>query len=189
MTDVERWLPVVGFEGSYEVSDHGRVRGLDRIGAAGQRVAGRVLTPTPNSHGYPAVTLYGNGLRRVGKVHRLVLEAFVGPCPDGMEACHGPDRDQTNNRLSNLRWGTSSENNFDRVRHGTHPRARWTHCPRRHPLAAPNLIPASVRRGYRNCLACDRARKHLRRRPDAGDLQTISDQKFAQIIAAAESAA
>ena len=52
-------------------------------------------------------------------VHRLVLEAFVGPCPEGLEACHSPDRDRTNNRLSNLRWGTREDNEADKVAHGT----------------------------------------------------------------------
>lgn len=52
-------------------------------------------------------------------VHRLVLEAFVGPCPDGHQACHG-DRDTSNNRLTNLRWGTYRENHEDKVKHGTH---------------------------------------------------------------------
>ena len=48
-------------------------------------------------------------------VHRLVLLAFVGPCPVGMEGCHF-DNDATNNRLSNLRWDTLSNNQKDRVR-------------------------------------------------------------------------
>lgn len=51
-------------------------------------------------------------------IHRLVLEAFVGPCPVGMEACHG-DGNPRNNRLSNLRWDTKKANQADRIRHGT----------------------------------------------------------------------
>lgn len=59
--------------------------------------------------------------KRVSKlVHRIVLEAFVGPCPDGMEGCHGPDSDKSNNRLSNLRWDTRTENNRDCEREGNH---------------------------------------------------------------------
>lgn len=51
-------------------------------------------------------------------IHRLVLEAFVGPRPDGLEARHR-DGDPTNNRLDNLLWGTSSDNENDKRRHGT----------------------------------------------------------------------
>ena len=53
------------------------------------------------------------------RVSRLVLEAFVGPCPEGMEACHFPDRDTRNNRLENLRWDTPRSNQADRKIHGT----------------------------------------------------------------------
>lgn len=63
------------------------------------------------------------GLKRIGHnipllVHRLVLEAFVGPCPGGME-CRHLDGNPRNNNLSNLKWGTRSENQQDSVRHGT----------------------------------------------------------------------
>lgn len=50
-------------------------------------------------------------------VHRLVLEAFIGPCPPGMEACHN-DGNPRNNALSNLRWDTSENNSADKIRHG-----------------------------------------------------------------------
>jgi hypothetical protein len=53
-------------------------------------------------------------------VHRLVLEAFVGPCPEGMEACHN-NGDPADNRLENLRWDTRSANAKDKVRHGRCP--------------------------------------------------------------------
>lgn len=52
-------------------------------------------------------------------VHRLVLEAFVGPCPPGMECRHFPDRDPTNNRLDNLSWATRKQNMEDKASHGT----------------------------------------------------------------------
>jgi hypothetical protein len=52
-------------------------------------------------------------------VHLLVLETFVGPCPDGMEARHFPDNDPANNRLGNLQWSTHAENIADKVTHGT----------------------------------------------------------------------
>jgi hypothetical protein len=61
----------------------------------------------------------GDGSRKRFLVHRLVLLAFVGPCPEGMECRHFPDRDVTNNNLDNLQWGTKEENAADKVIHGT----------------------------------------------------------------------
>lgn len=61
-------------------------------------------------------------------VHRLVLEAFVGPCPEGMEACHGPVNDASCNRLDNLRWGTKVSNSDDKKLSGTYlsgERIKW----------------------------------------------------------------
>lgn len=52
-------------------------------------------------------------------IHQLVLEAFVGACPEGMEARHFPDRDTSNNRLENLRWATHQQNIDDKKFHGT----------------------------------------------------------------------
>lgn len=66
------------------------------------------------------VRLYGTGIQRVEYLYRLVLEAFVGPCPDGMEACHYPDDDPSNCRLDNLRWDTPAGNGRDKKQHGTH---------------------------------------------------------------------
>lgn len=60
-----------------------------------------------------------NPSRKARRVSRLVLEAFVGPCPPGMEACHFPDRNPSNNRLENLRWDTAEANQADRRFHGT----------------------------------------------------------------------
>ena len=67
--------------------------------------------------GYFIVTLLGKPRR----VHRLVLRAFVGEPPPGMECCH-EDGNRTNPALSNLRWDTRKNNNADRLRHGTSPR-------------------------------------------------------------------
>lgn len=119
---VEQWRPVVGHEGHYEVSDWGRVRSLDRMvssGSGGQLrfCKGQILRPGRKSSGHVSVAL-GRGNSR--DVHRLVLESFVGPCPDGLEALHSDD-DGSNNRLSNLRWGTRGDNLVDAVRNGRRP--------------------------------------------------------------------
>lgn len=127
----ERWLPVVGYEGLYEVSDLGRVRSLDRhVRSRFQTrlVKGRVLTPDVDQHGYLRVCLSVAQRKRHHQVHRLVLLAFRGPCPEGMQACHFPDRDPENSRLSNLRWDTPAGNYNDKKKHGTAPigeRNRW----------------------------------------------------------------
>ncbi len=69
--------------------------------------------------GYKRVSLRdGAGRRTVRLVHQLVLEAFVGPA-DGRFALHN-DGNQRNNRLSNLRYGTQSDNMKDAIKHGTH---------------------------------------------------------------------
>ncbi len=63
------------------------------------------------------VGILKNGVRRTCKVHHLVLEAFVGPRPEGME-CRHLNGDPFDNRPENLAWGTRSENALDKVRHG-----------------------------------------------------------------------
>jgi len=119
---VERWLPVVGYEGFYEVSSHGRVRSIDReLLYADGRVCvwkGRILRQSLSAHKYPKVALSKNCVQQTLCVHRLVLAAFVGPRPDGMEGCHN-DGNPMNNHFSNLRWDTPISNNRDKEHHGT----------------------------------------------------------------------
>ena len=80
----------------------------------------RVNTRAKNKYGHQRVLLCNGGYRKCVAVHRLVLAAFVGACPEGMECCHlnGNARD---NRLVNLCWGTRSRNSEDTRRHGTNP--------------------------------------------------------------------
>lgn len=69
--------------------------------------------------GYPSAFIYNTeGVQVPRLVHRLVLEAFVGPCPDGMECCHN-NGVRSDNRLENLRWDTRKANGQDRIKHGT----------------------------------------------------------------------
>lgn len=119
----ERWLPVRGYEGLYEVSDLGRVRSLDRIVSGPRTWRGRILTPTLNNVGYLGVML-SDGIRGVvlRRVHRLVLDAFCRPPRPGEQANHR-DFNKTNNRLENLEWTTPRENHAHakaggRIAHG-----------------------------------------------------------------------
>lgn len=152
MNGVERWLPVIGYEGSYEVSDFGRVRSLDRINSRGHSLTGRVLSPCPNTSGHLQVPISAGCIQRLFQVHRLVLTAFVGPCPAGMEGCHW-NGDPTDNRAANLRWDTQSANTLDSIRHGTHPQAGKTHCLQGHSYSGENLYirPKGDGRGCKEC--------------------------------------
>lgn len=114
----EQWKQIPGYPG-YEVSDQGRVRSVDRYveTSNGQRrfYRGQMLRPgRMNEQGHVSVAL---GKRNSVCVHVAVLTAFKGPCPPGCEGLHG-DGDGSNNRLTNLRWGTRSENNRDITRAG-----------------------------------------------------------------------
>jgi hypothetical protein len=73
--------------------------------------------------GYRSVTLKTTDPPRKTPflVHRLILEAFVGPCPPGLECRHYPDRDKLNCRIDNLHWGTHTANQDDKIEHGTDP--------------------------------------------------------------------
>ena len=192
MSAVERWKPVNGYEGIYEVSSHGRVRSLDRTvtRSGGQvRRKGKVLRATLNPGGYPVVSLYRQGRPKNRYVHALVAEAFFGTRPKGMEVCHN-DGDPTNNHLDNLRYGTSSDNELDKVRHGTHYNAAKTHCPRGHELFAENIPPRIAKLGRRQCLACVRARARVQRRPELKpQLEAIADIYFNAILNSRKNAA
>lgn len=116
----ERWLSVVGYEDHYEISDIGRVRSI-RTNFGNRR--SRVLKVRPTHDGYGYVELSRDNVQRKRKVHHLVLEAFVGPRPAGMLACHDDD-DGMNNRLGNLRWDTPRSNYDDVVVSGAHKGSR-----------------------------------------------------------------
>jgi hypothetical protein len=132
----EIWQPIPDFPG-YEVSDHGRVRSYwRRVGLGRGRGFKSIMVPKPQSilranlqAGYPSVCLSRNRTRPRIRVHRLVLLAFVGPCPPGMECCH-KDGIRANVCLINLRWDTRGSNNLDRIRHGTGPHHQGMDHPR-----------------------------------------------------------
>ena len=86
--------------------------------------AWRIKKPTISR--YCHVALFGSFGNKTMGVHRAVLLAFVGECPDGMQCLHG-DGNRHNNRLQNLRWGTPKENCEDRQRHGTQAKGETQH--------------------------------------------------------------
>jgi hypothetical protein len=143
----------VGYEARYEVSDLGRVRALPRVDAQGGHRKLRLFKPSRmDAWGHRGVKLRRDGVARSRYVHHLVLEAFVGPCPPGMVACHWNDVPD-DNRLSNLRWATKSENRLDCVRNGGDHNASKTDCVRGHQFTSENT---TLRNGRRHCRECQR---------------------------------
>lgn len=144
------------------MSSAGEVRSLDRLSASGNRLRGKPLAPRTTLAGYPIADLWRDGKPQTFRVHRLVLAAFVGPCPPGMEGCHD-DGDPSNNQLTNLRWDTHSANIADQVTHGTHREARKIVCHAGHPYDEANTRHRAG--GKRTCREChrDRARSYRAR--------------------------
>ena len=114
----ERWKPILGYEGMYEISDHGRVKSLDRFDGRGRWIKGRIMTPTVNKSGYYHVDLCKDGKRTCSKVHRLVARAFCEGYAPGLLVCHN-DGNPLNNHYTNVRFDTPAGNMADKVKHGT----------------------------------------------------------------------
>lgn len=151
----ERWLPVVGWEDLYEVSDLGRVRSLRHRGIANPNhwYGGKILKPQlVNDQGHLCVTLSRPGVhQKKALVHRLVMAAFAGPCPEGQEVRH-LDGDPSDNRLIRLTYGTRQENMLDINDYGIHYNRAKTHCKWGHEFTPENT--RYDKRGYRWCRKC-----------------------------------
>lgn len=181
------WRPVKGYEEFYEVSSNGSVRSLDRpkrlgLGQGrGSGKVGKVLKKGQGRGGYHIVCLSKDAHSKTFQVHRLVLETFVSACPEGQEARH-LNGDKQDNRLSNLCWGSKSENTLDQVRMGTHRNSRKTHCLRGHLLEGVNLLVANLKHGQRACKACFHARRYVKVHPEL-DIFDVSNNYYTRIAA------
>src|SRR5215469_9377013 len=96
----EQWRDVAGYEGVYQVSDHGQVRNTQ---------TSKILQPIKIKNGRLYVTLSSDGFSRKFTVHGLVAAAFLGDRPPGREITH-KDGDYTHNHVSNLEYVTRQEN-------------------------------------------------------------------------------
>lgn len=111
----ERWRPVIGHESKYEVSNLGRVR----RSAHGKRTCiGKIRKQIVCGTPYPTIWI-GN---KKHYVHILVLNAFRGRKPFKEAQGRHMDGNPLNCKLDNLQWGTVSQNNLDKVGHGTSKR-------------------------------------------------------------------
>ena len=120
---MESWKKIPGFP-DYSVSDFGRVR-RDTPSRCRPNPGG-VLKPRAGTKGHLYVNLRRDNKAHSKYVHRLVLEAFVGPAPEEAPcAAHG-NGDPSDNQLKNLRWASHAENSADSIRHGTSKRPSGT---------------------------------------------------------------
>lgn len=156
----EKWLPIPGFEGYYEVSDQGGVRSVDRTvtrtNHSAMNLRGKILAlQVRKNTGYLVAALSKDGKPRDWYVHRLVLMAFRGLPKSGQEACHGNDI-RTDNRLSNLRWDSHTENVKDAVKRGRHRSSSKVQCKRGHALTF------DEKQNRKICHPCRRLRERQR---------------------------
>jgi len=167
----ENWLPIPSYEGHYEVSDHGRVRSVEREVCSFHRgrwrtcvYKGRVIKQQLRN-GYSFVGLSKDGVVQKQYVHRLVLLTFRGEPTKGQEGCHN-NNIRTDNRLSNLRWDTHQSNVADCIDSGNFRsigsyNGDRTECHRGHPFDEANTIIRPEGRSCRKCkLMTERARYH-----------------------------
>ena len=110
----EIWKAVDGYEGLYEVSNFGRVKGVDRVIINSDGVKrlwkGRVLRPAKGSNGYFFCNLCKNGKTENKCIHRLVAETFI-PNPSNLPQVNHKDENKENNCVDNLEWCDSKYNN------------------------------------------------------------------------------
>lgn len=113
ITETERWLPVSGFEGLYEVSNIGRVRSIDRVNVnrlgVHRILKGKMLKLSLDGEGYAQVGLLCGGKETKARVHRLVANAFIANT-EGLPLVDHRDRNRGHNGEGNLRWATYAQN-------------------------------------------------------------------------------
>lgn len=137
----ERWLPVPGWEGSYEVSDEGRVRSLSRVVVRSdgrqQTIRGQLMRAGLDGKGYPRLVLKRAGVYESWSVHRAVLSAFMARADWREWHVNHKDGVRTNNRLDNLEWCTPAENTMHGFKVLGTIKAPPSHFGAEHPNARP----------------------------------------------------
>lgn len=151
------WRDLPGFEGFYQAGEEGEIKSVDRIIRTSRgtlrSVKGVVLVQSVSKSGRLQVTLSRSGKKYPLLVHKLIARTFLEPKPSPKhEICHS-DGNCLNNKVTNLRWGTRSDNMQDRVLHGRDPNKSKTHCPQNHEYTRENtyVVPST---GARMCRVC-----------------------------------
>jgi hypothetical protein len=146
--DAEFRRPVVGYEGTYDISVK---LGIRRIST------GRILKQWLDSHGCPRVNLYLRGKRETFLVAHLVADAFLPPKSPTDQVLRHLNDNPSDNRPENLAWGTYSDNMADSIRNGKCIRAKGSaHC-------CAKLTEDRVREIRRSCAAGDCSQREMAR--------------------------
>ena len=191
--DNEIWKPIPGFNDWYEASSLGRIRSKPRVihqsNGNKQHRKGAILKPG-TAKGYKMVVLCVDGKRKSVTVHSVVALAFLGPREPGIQVRH-KDGTRDNNKVSNLEYGTRSENTKDSVGHGTHNMARVKRCPRGHLYEGANLKVSKLKDGdRRTCRSCTNAQSYLRSKEMdvSKNLQQCADSYYIKYMGEAAAA-
>ena len=113
------WLPVLGFEGLYEVNSIGEIRSLPRPGTNNRMYGGGTIKPQVRGK-YLGVNLHDHDRKKTPiSIHKIVCQAFHGPKPSEEAQVRHLNGIHRDNRAENLRWGTAKENSDDARQHGT----------------------------------------------------------------------
>lgn len=105
----EIWKDIQNYEGSYQVSNYGRVKSLSRVDSRGNKRNEKILKLDKDRQGYKNVYLCKNGKRKFYQVHRLVANAFI-PNPNNYPQVNHKDENPSNNNINNLEWCTAKYN-------------------------------------------------------------------------------
>lgn len=116
---VEEWRDVVGYEGLYKVSSHGRIKSYHA-----RYKKPRILKTSMTTTGYRKVELAKNKVKKSYKIHRLVAEAFI-PNEENKPYINHLDSNPLNNNVDNLEWCTQKENMIHSSIFGNHKSFAW----------------------------------------------------------------
>jgi DNA-binding XRE family transcriptional regulator len=126
LDEIRDCVPLAGCP-EYRITKDGRIWTQKVIGGHGKKLGPWRPLRVFNSDGYLVSSISSGGRERVVRIHRALLESFVGPS-GGLMACHN-DGNPLNNDLSNLRWDTAKGNSDDRAKHGRTITRRGSKCP------------------------------------------------------------
>lgn len=124
---LNKWIPVKGYEGFYEINSNGEIRSCERVifqpGHGYRKLKEFNLCPWDNGNGYKVVSLSKNGKRKNHYVHRLVAEHFI-PNPNNFLEINHIDYDKSNNKSNNLEWTDRASNVRYSAEHMKRPRTK-----------------------------------------------------------------